>query len=156
MFTSAVRLRLRADVEVAAYLSGGIDSSTTVAYIKDIEPGILNTFSIGFEEKDFDESRYQKEAVNYFNTSHKSMNCSAKDIAEFFPKVVWHSETPMTRTAPAPMLLLSKLVRENNIKVVITGEGSDEILAGYDIFREAIIRRFWASQPESNNKTSSS
>ena len=63
LFSDAVRLRLRADVEVAAYLSGGIDSSATVAYIKDIEPGILNTFSIGFSEKDFDESRYQKEAV---------------------------------------------------------------------------------------------
>ena len=72
-----------------------------------------------------------------------------RDIAESFPKVVWHSETPVTRTAPTPMLILSKLVRDNNIKVVITGEGSDEILAGYDIFREARIRRFWASQPDS-------
>jgi len=149
LFTSAVRLRLRADVEVAAYLSGGIDSCTTVAYIKDIEPGILNTFSIGFEEKDFDESTFQKEAVSYLNTEHRSINCSSKDIAESFPRVVWHSEIPMTRTAPAPMLILSKLVRANNIKVVITGEGSDEILAGYDIYREAKIRRFWASQPDS-------
>ena len=149
LFTNAVRLRLRADVEVAAYLSGGIDSSATVAYIKDIEPGILNTFSIGFEEKDFDESSYQKEAVKYFNTTHKSINCSSQNIAEQFPKVIWHSETPVTRTAPTPMLILSQLVRENNIKVVITGEGSDEMLAGYDIFREAIIRRFWASQPDS-------
>jgi len=150
LFTSAVRIRLRADVEVAAYLSGGIDSSTTVAYIKNLEPGILNTFSIGFEDKDFDESRYQEEAVRYLNTNHRAITCSSKEIAEYFPKVVWHSETPLTRTAPTPMLILSKLVRDNNIKVVITGEGSDEILAGYDIFREAIIRRFWASQPGSS------
>lgn len=149
LFTSAVRLRLRADVEVAAYLSGGIDSGTTVAYIKDIEPGILNTFSIGFKEKDFDESRYQDEAVRYFNTNHKSISCSSESIAEHFPKVVWHSEIPLTRTAPTPMMILSSLVRDNNIKVVITGEGSDEILAGYDIFREAAIRRFWATQPDS-------
>jgi asparagine synthase (glutamine-hydrolysing) len=149
LFSDAVRIRLRADVEVAAYLSGGIDSSATVAYIKDIEPGILNTFSIGFEEKDFDESRYQKEAVDYFRTTHKSILCQSSDIAEAFPKVVWHTESPLTRTAPAPMFLLSKLVRENNIKVVITGEGSDEILAGYDIFKEARIRRFWSSQPSS-------
>jgi len=152
LFTSAVKLRLRADVEVAAYLSGGIDSCTTVAYIKNIEPGILNTFSIGFEEKDFDESSYQKEAVRYLNTEHTSITCSSKDIAESFPKVVWHSEIPMTRTAPAPMLILSKLVRDNNIKVVITGEGSDEILAGYDIYREAKIRRFWSSQPDSKTR----
>jgi len=150
LFTSAVRIRLRADVEVAAYLSGGLDSTTTVAYIRDIEPGILNTFSIGFEDKDFDESKYQDEAVRYLNTNHQSITCSSKEIAEAFPKVVWHSETPLTRTAPTPMLILSKLVRDNNIKVVITGEGSDEILAGYDIFREAVIRQFWSRQPGSS------
>lgn len=150
LFTSAVRIRLRADVEVAAYLSGGLDSTTTVAYIRDIEPGILNTFSIGFEDKDFDESKYQEEAVRYLDTNHQSITCSSKEIAEAFPRVVWHSETPLTRTAPTPMLILSKLVRDNNIKVVITGEGSDEILAGYDIFREAVIRQFWAKQPGSS------
>jgi asparagine synthase (glutamine-hydrolysing) len=149
LLTSAVKLRLRADVEVAAYLSGGIDSSATVAYIKEIEPGILHTFSVGFEEKDFDESCYQKEAVHYYNTAHRSLICSSSDIADSFRDVVWHSETPITRTAPAPMMILSRLVKENNIKVVITGEGADEILAGYDIFKEAKIRRFWASQSES-------
>ncbi|HUW92384.1 MAG TPA: asparagine synthase (glutamine-hydrolyzing), partial [Bacteroidales bacterium] len=91
IFSDAVRLRLRADVEVAAYLSGGIDSTATVAYIKDIEPGVLNTFSIGFTEKDFDESKYQQEAVQYLNTNHKSITCSSKDIADNFPAVVWHS-----------------------------------------------------------------
>ena len=149
LFSDAVKIRLRADVEVAAYLSGGIDSSATVAYIKEIEPGILNTFSIGFEEKDFDESPYQEEAAKYFGTAHKSMICTSKDIAESFPKVIWHSETPMLRTSPAPMFLLSKLVRDTKIKVVVTGEGSDEILGGYDIFKEAKIKRFWASQPNS-------
>jgi asparagine synthase (glutamine-hydrolysing) len=149
LFSDAVRIRLRADVEVAAYLSGGIDSSATVAYIKDIEPGVLNTFSIGFDEKDFDESEYQNEAAKYFNTTHKSLTCSSRDIAEAFPRVIWHSEFPILRTAPAPMFLLSEYVRNNKIKVVITGEGSDEILGGYDIFKEAKIKRFWASQPNS-------
>ncbi len=149
LFSDSVRIRLRADVEVAAYLSGGIDSSATVAYIKDIEPGILNTFSIGFDEKDFDESVYQYEAAQYFGTTHKSMVCTSKDISESFNRVIWHSEIPILRTAPAPMLLLSRLVRENRIKVVVTGEGSDEILAGYDIFKESKIKRFWAAQPDS-------
>lgn len=149
LFYDAVRIRLRADVEVAAYLSGGIDSSSTVAYIKDIEPGVLNTFSIGFRDRDFDETDYQNEAVKFLNTRHKSITCSSDDISRSFPKVIWHTETPVTRTAPAPMFLLSKLVRENNIKVVITGEGADEMLAGYDIFKEAKIRRFWANQPDS-------
>jgi len=150
LLTSAVRLRLRADVEVAAYLSGGIDSSATVAYIKEIEPGVLNTFSIGFKDKVFDESRYQKEAVKFLDTNHKSISCSSSDISCHFPRVVWHSETPVTRTAPTPMMILSGLVRDNDIKVVITGEGSDEMLAGYDIFRESEIRRFWARQPHSS------
>jgi asparagine synthase (glutamine-hydrolysing) len=150
LFSNAVRIRLRADVEVAAYLSGGIDSSATVAYIKNIEPGVLNTFSVGFEDKNFDETNYQIEAVKYLNTNHKAITCSSSDIARYFPDVVWHSETPLTRTAPTPLFLLSKLVRENNIKVVITGEGSDEILAGYNIFKEAKIRRFWARYPNSS------
>jgi asparagine synthase (glutamine-hydrolysing) len=149
IFSDAVRIRLRADVEVAAYLSGGIDSSATVAYIKNIEPGVLNTFSIGFREKSFDESHYQQKAVKYFETRHNSYICTSREIAESFPKVIWHSEIPLTRTAPSPMLLLSKLVRDHNIKVVVTGEGSDELLAGYDIFKETAIRQFWASQPDS-------
>jgi asparagine synthase (glutamine-hydrolysing) len=149
LFTDAIRIRLRADVEVAAYLSGGIDSSATVSYIKNIEPDILNTFSIRFDEKDFDESQYQDEAISYFKTNHKSIICNSGKIANRFPDVVWHSETPMTRTAPAPMMFLSELVHENNIKVVITGEGADEMIAGYNIFKENEVRRFWAREPES-------
>ncbi len=152
LFSDAVKLRLHADVKIAAYLSGGIDSASTVAYIKDIEERSPDTFSIAFEEKDFDEGSYQEEAVRFFDTKHKSVVCSSETIAKIFPKVVWHSEIPMTRTAPAPMLILSELVRKNNIKAVITGEGSDEILAGYDIFREAKIRNFWASQPDSQTR----
>lgn len=150
LFTNSIRLRLRADVEVAAYLSGGLDSSATVSYIKQVEPSVLNTFSITFGEKDFDESSYQGDAVKYFDTNHRSINCTAKDIAEHFPKVVWHSEIPMIRTAPTPMMLLSGLVRENDIKVVITGEGADEMLAGYNIFKESEVRRFWAREPKSS------
>jgi asparagine synthase (glutamine-hydrolysing) len=150
LFSDSVRIRLRADVEVAAYLSGGIDSSTTVAYINDIEPGVLNTFSIGFEEEDFDERDFQREAVNFFNTSHKSIICTSDEIADIFPDVVWHAETPVMRTASAPMFLLSKLVRKSGIKVVLTGEGADEILAGYNIFKETKIRRFWSNQPNSS------
>jgi len=149
LLKDSLRLRLRADVKVAAYLSGGIDSSATTAYIKEIEPDVLHTFSIGFSESEFDESPFQKEAASYFNTEHHSITCSSRDIADLFPTVVWHAETPLTRTGPAPMFLLSKLVRDNNIKVVITGEGADEMMAGYNIFKEAEIRRFWAKEPDS-------
>ena len=149
LLRDAVRIRLRAEVEVAAYLSGGLDSSSTVALIRELDPGVLNTFSIGFEDSNFDETSYQDEAVKFLGTRHRSIKCSSEEISESFPRVIWHTETPVTRTAPAPMLLLAGLVRKNNIKVVITGEGADEMLAGYDIFKEAKIRRFWAKQPNS-------
>lgn len=149
LFKDAVRIRLRADVQVAAYLSGGLDSSVTTAFIKDIEPGVLNTFSIGFKEAEFDESSFQNEASAYFNTNHVAYSCTSEEIADSFIETIRHTEYPILRTAPAPMYLLSKKVRENGIKVVITGEGADEMLAGYNIFKEAKIRRFWARQPQS-------
>ncbi|HXR82916.1 MAG TPA: asparagine synthase (glutamine-hydrolyzing) [Hanamia sp.] len=150
LLKDAVRIRLRADVQVAAYLSGGLDSSVITSLIKEINPGVLNTFSIGFEDKIFDESAYQQQAVKYFNTNHTAFECTSEEIAEQFLNTIWHTEFPILRTAPTPMFLLSKKVRERNIKVVMTGEGSDEILAGYNIFKEAKIRRFWASQPASS------
>jgi asparagine synthase (glutamine-hydrolysing) len=149
LLKDAVRIRLRADVQVAAYLSGGLDSTVITSLIKEIHPGVLNTFSIGFKDKAFDESVYQSEAAKYFNTNHTAFECSSEEIAEQFINTIWHTEFPILRTAPTPMFLLSKKVREKNIKVVMTGEGSDEILAGYDIFKEAKIRRFWANQPSS-------
>jgi asparagine synthase (glutamine-hydrolysing) len=149
LFRDSVRIRLRADVPVAAYLSGGIDSSVTTAFIKEIEPSVLQTFSVGFTENEFDESAYQQIASNYFKTKHIGFKCTSSEIAENFRKVIWHSEIPLLRTSPSPMFSLSEKVRENNIKVVITGEGADELLAGYNIFKETKIRRFWAKDKNS-------
>jgi asparagine synthase (glutamine-hydrolysing) len=149
LITDATKIRLRADVPVAAYLSGGLDSSVTTGLIHKINPGNLNTFSIGFKDKEFDETAYQTEAAKYFNTNHTAFECTASEIAEQFANTIWHTEFPILRTSPTPMYLLSKKVRESNIKVVITGEGADEVLAGYDIFKEDKIRRFWANEPNS-------
>jgi asparagine synthase (glutamine-hydrolysing) len=149
IFTDAVKLRLRADVPVAAYLSGGLDSSITTSFIKKITPNSLRTFSIGFTEKDFDESSYQNTAQAYFKTEHSSITCSPKDISENFKDVVWHTESPLLRTAPTPMSILAKHVHEHNIKVVITGEGADELFGGYNIFKETKIKHFWAKDPQS-------
>jgi len=149
ILTDAVKLRLRADVPVAAYLSGGLDSSATTALIKKIAPESLLTFSIGFEDDEFDETSFQNEASTFLNTKHTQFTCKRKDIGSYFPQVIWHTETPILRTAPVPMFCLSKKVKENNIKVVITGEGADEMLGGYDIFKETVIREFWSRQPNS-------
>ena len=149
LFRESLALRMRADVPVAAYLSGGIDSTSTTAFIKKMFPDKLNTFSIGFEQKDFDESVYQNEVADFFETNHHSVTFKNRDVVDLFEKVIWHTEIPVLRTAPFPMYKLSKLVRDNGIKVVITGEGADEMLGGYNIFKEAIVRHFWAKYPES-------
>ena len=149
LFKDALSLRMRADVPVAAYLSGGLDSTSTTAFIKQMFPEALNTFSIGFEEKDFDESDFQKEVADYFNTRHHSVSFKNDNVVDLFDKVIWHTEIPVLRSAPFPMYRLSKLVRDNGIKVVITGEGADEMLGGYNIFKETIIRHFWSRIPNS-------
>ena len=152
LFRDAVKIRLRADVPVGAYLSGGLDSSVTTALIHEIDPGVLNTYSIGFKDKAFDETAYQLEAAKYFQTRHSAFECTAAEIADQFINTIWHAEFPILRTAPTPMFMLSKKVRESNIKVVITGEGADEFMAGYNIFKEAKIRRFWAREPDSTSR----
>lgn len=149
LLIDATQIRLRADVPVGAYLSGGLDSSTTAAIIRNYTPNRLDTFSIAFSDPQFDESAFQRTMADYLGTDHQVIQVTYEDIGCVFPDVVWHAETPMTRTAPAPMFMLSKLVRDSRFKVVLTGEGADEFLAGYDIFKEAKIRRFWARQPES-------
>ncbi len=149
ILADSVRLRLRADVPVAAYLSGGIDSSATTWLIKQIEPGVLNTFSLGFESKEFDETAFQQSVAGQLETTHRSITCKDSDIADNFAQVLWHTEIPILRTGAVPMFLLSGLVNDSGIKVVITGEGADEFLGGYNIFKEAIIREFWSRQPSS-------
>ncbi len=145
----SVKIRLRADVPVAAYLSGGLDSTVSTSLIREVVPNMLQTFSIGFEDADYDESYYQDLASGYFGTKHTGFKIKNEEIAELFPEVVWHSEMPLLRTSPVPMYALSRKVREKNIKVVITGEGADELLGGYNIFKEAKIRHFWAREPKS-------
>ena len=149
LLADAVKLRLRSDVPVGAYLSGGLDSTVITALIKRFSDAPLKTFSVTFDDPEFDESAFQKEATDFLKTDHAEIHCSYQDIGRVFPEVVWHAEKPLLRTAPAPLYLLSQLVRDHGYKVVLTGEGSDELLGGYDIFKEAKIRRFWGAFPES-------
>lgn len=146
----AVRLRfLRSDVPVGAYLSGGIDSAITAAVIAKYTDAPLQTFSVRFSDSDFDEGSFQQAMARRLGTDHHEITVGAADIGAAFPAVVWHTETPVLRAAPAPMHLLSGLVRDHGYKVVVTGEGADEVFAGYDIFREARLREFIARDPDS-------
>ena len=152
LLIDACRLRLRADVPVGAYLSGGLDSSTIAAAVRHYTSNRLVTFSIAFSDPRYDESQFQQEMAAHLGTEHHVVRVTQEDIGRAFPEVIWHAEAPILRTAPVPMFLLSKLVRQAGFKVVLTGEGADEFLAGYDIFKENKIRRFWAAQPGSRSR----
>src|SRR5260370_39474338 len=82
--------------------------------------------------------------VRAVGTEHRAIRCGATDIAQVFPAVIRHTEQPVLRTAPAPLFLLSDVVRRHGFKVVLTGEGADEVFAGYDIFKESKLRRVCA------------
>jgi asparagine synthase (glutamine-hydrolysing) len=147
---TATRLRmLRADVPVGSYLSGGIDSSVVAALGRRAKGGVFRTFSLRFADAEFDETGFQRLMVSRLESEHTEVVCERRDIGRIFPDVIAHTERPVLRTAPAPLYLLSRLVRDSRFKVVLTGEGSDEMLAGYDIFREAKVRAFWAREPGS-------
>ena len=152
LLLDATRIRLRADVPVGAYLSGGLDSTVIASLVRKLGHERLETFSVAFADPAFDESGFQAEAVAALGTRHHQVRCADDDIARVFPDVVWHAERPMLRTAPAPLFLLSRLVRDQGYKVVLTGEGADEMLGGYDIFKEAKVRRFWARQIDSKTR----
>ncbi len=149
LLIDATKIRLRSDVPVGAYLSGGLDSSSIVALIHKYGNVPLRTFSLNFEHENFDEASFQNALTERLETEHSSLVVKADDIRRSFKDTIYHTEAPILRTAPVPMGLLSGLVRENNFKVVLTGEGADEVLGGYDIFKEAKVRLFWAQNPNS-------
>lgn len=149
LMRTSVSLRMRADVPVGGYLSGGLDSSITCALASAASPYALRTFSVTFDDPSMDESEFQRAVATNIGSEHDVSHIGALDIAKVFPDVVRHTETPIVRTAPAPMFLLSRLTRDRGIKVVLTGEGSDELFMGYDIFKETAVRLFCERQPDS-------
>ena len=152
LLADSTRLRLRADVPVAAYLSGGLDSSLIASLACAQSSGQLQTFSVAFTDTDFDERVQQEEVASHLGVRHHVLEVTHAQIGEAFPEVIWHAEVPTLRTAPAPMFLLSKQVCKAGIKVVLTGEGADEVFLGYDIFKEAKVRSYWAREPDSQRR----
>jgi len=149
LLNDTIRIRLRADVPVGSYLSGGLDSSGVTALVRKNFNNSLRTFGIHFEEKDFDESDHQNYMVTYLKTDHTDVRATNTEIGESFPSVLWHCEKPILRTAPVPLFILSDRVNQSGFKVVLTGEGADEIFGGYNIYKEAKVRRFWSREPDS-------
>jgi asparagine synthase (glutamine-hydrolysing) len=149
LLTDAVRLQLRADVPVGTYLSGGLDSSAITALVRDINRAPVRAFSLSFEDPEFDESAFQREVTARLGVVQTTLACTRAGIAARFPLAIWVTEEPILRPAPVPLMLLAGAVRAAGYKVVLTGEGADEVFGGYDLFREAKIRRWIDRNPDS-------
>ncbi len=128
--TDAVRIHLRSDVEVGAFLSGGVDSSSVVALAANFIKPPMHSFSIGFEEARFDESAFAQEVATQYKTLHHMERVRA-DMTHLWPKAVYHCEQPHGDASFMPTYLLSSLAAKN-VKVVVTGDGGDELFAGYE------------------------
>jgi len=152
LLIDAVRIRLRADVPVGCYLSGGLDSSAVAGMVVRNFDHDVRTFGIRFEEEGFDEGRYQSRIVSWLEANHTEISAANEKIGTSFPECLWHLEKPVLRTAPIPLFLLSELVHQSGLKVVLTGEGADEVFGGYNIFKEAKIRKFLSRSPRSRRR----
>ncbi|MFE7277377.1 asparagine synthase (glutamine-hydrolyzing) [Streptomyces sp. NPDC057623] len=140
---TSVEVRLRSDVEVGVYLSGGLDSSIVARLATDLSSHEVRTFSVEFEDRALDESSSQRTVARYLGTRHSSIAISTSDVVENFPAAVHHAEVPVFRTALVPMYLLSRHVRDAGIKTILSGEGADEAFLGYSLFRETMLRAEW-------------
>ena len=152
LLEESVRLRLQSDVEVGVYLSGGLDSSIVALLATQLNTQAVRTFSVSFTDPQFDEAEYQEETSKFLGTHHTTLKVSGADIARDFPKALYHAEVPLFRTALVPLYGLSSMVREHGVKVVLTGEGSDEGFLGYDIFKETYLLERWQNGLEESER----
>ncbi len=133
LIDDSVKKRLLSDVPVGVFLSGGLDSSTVVAFMKKNYNGRLQTFSIDYDDKSYSEIEYAKYVASYYDVEHNILNI--RDItADDIEKSIWHLDEPMTDLSAIPFYLISKKAREK-VKVCLSGEGGDEVFAGYDRFK---------------------
>jgi len=136
----AVKLRLVSDVPLGAFLSGGLDSSLIVALMRAGSNADVATFSIGFDGDDsFDETPYAEQVARHLGTQHTAFRVKA-DALELLPELVWHHDQPFADSSAIPTYLVSKLTREH-ATVALTGDGGDELFAGYERFYAAALMR---------------
>lgn len=132
LFDQSVQYRMVADVPVGAFLSGGVDSSAVVALMRKYATGAIKTYSVGFEgQPDYDERIHAHKVAEMFQTEHHEVLISPQDISEFLPRIVEIFDEPMADATAIPIYFISKLARANGSIVVQTGDGADELFAGY-------------------------
>lgn len=131
LLEQAVTLRLMSDVPLGAFLSGGVDSSAVVAFMAREIPERIKTFSVGYDDPDASELSYARAAAEHLGTDHREIIMSAADLRRELTRLIWHEDKPIAFPSSVALYFCAKLAREH-VKVVLTGEGSDELLAGYD------------------------
>ncbi len=137
MFRTSVRLRLMADVPLGMFLSGGIDSSAIAAVMSELVSEPIKTFSVAFNEREANELEYARIVARKFGTDHHEVVVSADEFFDALPRLVWHEDEPLAHLASVPLYFVSRLAQKH-VKVVLTGEGSDELMAGYARYRKTV------------------
>ncbi len=131
--TESVRLRLQSDVPLGAFLSGGVDSTIIVGLMQKLSLQPVRTFSIGFPVAEYDETAYARQAAERFGTLHEEFRVEP-DAVEVLPRLVWHFDEPFADSSAVPTWYVSQLTREH-VTVALTGDGGDELFAGYRRYR---------------------
>ena len=147
LISDAVRLRLVSDVPLGAFLSGGIDSSTIVAVMRQASPTPVQTFSIGFEDATYNELPDARAVARHFDTNHQEQILQP-DISELAERLVAHLDEPLADFSIFPTYLVSKLAG-GSVKVVLSGDGGDEIFGGYDTYVAQQLDRYYRWLPAS-------
>jgi len=135
----AVRMRLMSEVPLGAFLSGGIDSSLVVAFMSGMNDRPVETFSVGYKDKPhINEFPYARQVAERYRCKHRELELEPAEFGEFIPRMVWHLDEPVADAACLPLFVLSQLTREH-VTVILSGEGADEMLAGYILFQKMLF-----------------
>ncbi len=148
MFKQSVKLRLMADVPLGMFLSGGIDSSAICAMMSTMVDEPIKTFSVGFAEREANEFEYARIVANAYRTEHHEITITPEQFFAELPKMIWHEDEPLGFDSCIPLYFVSKLAQKH-VKVVLTGEGSDEIMAGYGRYAKALMLLTYGEKYES-------
>jgi asparagine synthase (glutamine-hydrolysing) len=135
LLRDSVRLQLRSDVPLGVFLSGGVDSSAVVALMHEMGIRDIRTFTVAYDfGPEFDETRYARQVAEKFGTRHREIFVTPQEFRDFIPSLIWHMDEPVTESAAVSLFFVSKLARED-VVVVLSGEGSDEVFGGYPIYK---------------------
>src|ERR1700733_2606259 len=138
----AVRTRLMSDVPLGMFLSGGVDSSAIAALMKTMVDGPAKTFAVGYREEEFSELAYARHVAETIGTEHHEVVIGMDDFFNALPQLVWHEDEPISWPSSVSLYFVSRLAAEQ-VKVVLTGEGSDELFAGYGRYRFYLLNKRW-------------